>query len=95
MSDAKISKYEAWLVELEARDAELARHRPGYLRLFGGTACASVLGFFWNVWVGVGSVLTGILVFVFGYYVLAIRRQDYAREIANARAELRRLREKV
>ena len=93
MPAERIAKYEGWIRELESRQRELQTRRPRYLRLFAAVLLASLLGFAWNPWIGAGSVLTGILVYVFGYYVIAIRLQDYAAELASARGQLAGLQE--
>jgi hypothetical protein len=92
VNEERIAKYEAWARELEARAARLAAHRAGYLRLFAAVFALSFVGFAWSPWIGSATSFSGALVFVFGYYTLAIRRQDYARELAEARAELEKLR---
>ncbi|HEY2514841.1 MAG TPA: hypothetical protein VGI39_28440 [Polyangiaceae bacterium] len=93
MPAERIAKYEDWIRVLESRQSELRARRPRYLRLFTAVLLASVLGFVWNPWVGAGTVLTGILVYVFGYYVIAIRLQDYAADLASTRRQLAGLRE--
>lgn len=92
MPAERIAKYEDWIRELETRQSELRSRRPRYLRAFAAILLASVLGFVWNPWIGAGSILTGILVYVFGYYVIAIRLRDYAADLASTRRELTSLR---
>jgi uncharacterized membrane protein len=89
---AQLAKYEAWILELEQRQRTLAGTRTGYLRFFTGALAASALGFFWNPWVGVGTLLTGIIFCAFGFYVVLRREGDYVRELAEARETTRSLR---
>ncbi len=93
VSAAQLAKYEAWIRELEARQTTLAGSRTRYLRFFIGAAIASIVGFAWNPWVGAGTLCTGLLFCLFGFYVVVVRERDYVRELEEARAMARRLRE--
>jgi Flp pilus assembly protein TadB len=90
---AQLAKYDAWIEELERRQKTLAGNRRGYLRFFAGALVASGVGFVWNTWVGVGTVVTGLLFFAFGVYVVLRREGDYVRELKEARETAERLRE--
>jgi hypothetical protein len=92
MEAERLAKYEAWILELEAREKKLAASRPRYARLFVAIPIVSTLGFVWNPWVGVGTLLTGIMCCAFGFYVVAVRADDYVRELRSMRAEVERLR---
>ncbi len=60
-----------------------------------GALLVSTTGFLRNVWVGVGAVFTGAMFCAFGFYTLRIRKDDYARELREARKEVARLRSSV
>ncbi len=89
--DELVAKYSAWIVEVEGRARTLERSRPAYQRLFVAVFLLSGAGYFWNAWVGAGSVFSGLLFCVFGFYALAIRARDYRHELAHARATVRGL----
>jgi membrane protein required for beta-lactamase induction len=85
LSSVQLEKYEAWIRELESRQRDIASHRPGYLRLFVGIVVVSVLGFVWDVWFGVGSLVVGILMCAFGFYTVLFRQGEYTRELEDLR----------
>jgi hypothetical protein len=95
MDAAKLDKYEAWTRELESRQRLLTLQRPGHLRLFAGMVAVSPAGFVWNAWVGVATLLTGIMCGLFGLYVVNVRAGDYRRELQQARREMRLLRTRL
>jgi hypothetical protein len=87
----RLRKYEAWIVELEARKASLARRAPGLRRAFLATLVLSGAGFLVSPWIGAGTSFTGVLIWVFGGYVLRVRLNEYADELRMAREEVARL----
>jgi hypothetical protein len=95
MSREQLVKYETWIREIERRRDDIASKRTGYLRFFVGMLVASNLGFFWGVWFGVGSLLTGILCCLFGFYTVLYREGEYVDEIAWLRNVTDGLREEV
>ena len=88
----QITKYERWIGELEARQRTLAASRSSYLRFFLGSLVASMFGYFWNVWFGAATVLTGVLFCGFGFYVVLVRLAEYRSELATLRETVRQFR---
>ena len=92
MDAAKLEKYEAWEKELTARQRLLAVQRPRHLRIFAGIVLLSPVGFVWSAWVGVATLLTGIMCGLFGLYVVNVRAGDYQRELVHTRREMEKMR---
>lgn len=92
MNAERLQKYETWIRELERRETALAHRGPGFRRFFLGALVVSGGGFFVNPWIGVGTVFTGLMIWVFGLYVLRVRQNEYAHELQLARGEVARLR---
>jgi len=90
----QLEKYEGWIAELEARQRELASDRAFYVRLFIGIVPVSALGFLWHRLLGMGTLFTGVLMCVFGFYFLLVRESDYTHHLALLRATAQELREK-
>ncbi len=88
----KLAKYEEAIRELEAREADLARSRGGYMKIFTALALVSLAGFFWNVWAGAATLFTGVLMFIFGVYVVRVRAGDYSLELMHLRETAEELR---
>jgi hypothetical protein len=95
MKRQKLAKYEAAIRDVEARQADLSRNRAGYMRLFAALAVLSLGGFFWNRWLGVGTLLTGVLIYVFGVYVVRMRARDYRFELEGLRETTEELRDEL
>jgi hypothetical protein len=93
MDAEKLARYEDAIRELESRQADLQKNRGGYMKLFVGLVVVSFVGFFWNRWAGVGTLVTGVLMWVFGVYVVRIRAGDYELELAELRQTAAELRE--
>jgi hypothetical protein len=85
MSADQLARYEAWISELESRQKDIAKKRPGYLRLLVGLLIGSTIGFVWGVWIGVGALLTGVLVCLFGFYTVLFRESEYVKELKSLR----------
>lgn len=83
--EAKIEAYEAWIATLIERQQDLARQRTFYLRLFVALPFVAGLGFLVHFWIGVAAAFTGVLMCVFGFYVVLGREAEYTREIALTR----------
>ncbi len=81
----KLEKYQEAIRELEARQQELEKSRGGYMKLFAGLVIISLAGFFWNVWLGAATFITGALMGLFGAYVVRVRAGDYALELDHLR----------
>lgn len=92
---AKLLAYDAWIVELTARQKELAGQRRFYLRLFVAIPFVSGLAFFVNLWLGAAALFTGVLMCAFGFYVVMGRESEYVRELALTRRAAEELRERV
>jgi hypothetical protein len=92
VSAEQVTKYEAWIRELEARQRTLAASRSGYLGFFAAMLVVSTLGFAWNAWVGAATLVTGILFCAFGLYVVLARDGQYTREIEATRRTVTALR---
>jgi hypothetical protein len=87
----RLEKYEAWVHTLESRQRELSSGRGMHVRLFLGFFVVSFAGFAFNRWIGIASVLTGMMCCAFGFYVVGVRANDYARELKVTRRELQQL----
>ncbi len=85
MSDTRIARYEAWIQELERRQEDIARKQPGYIRFFVAIPLTSILGFIWGSRIGIGALLTGILMCAFGCYTVLFRAGEYERELVGLR----------
>jgi hypothetical protein len=92
--ETQLEKYEAWIKELERRRDDIAKHRPGYIRLFIALPIVSLLGFIGGTWLGVACLLTGVLMFLFGIYTVLFRAGEYEKEIAALERVAKDLREK-
>jgi hypothetical protein len=90
--EERVAKYTAWLSEIETRQRDLEARRPTLQRVFVGALLASLGGFLWSPWIGAGTLFTGVLVCVFGFYTLRVRARDYRVELAHTRATLEDLR---
>jgi hypothetical protein len=88
---ALVERYSAWEARLCENIATLARQRSTFNRIFFGGLVASVLGFYFGAWFGVGSVATGIAWCGTGLYLMIVRGRQYREELSRTRAELRRL----
>jgi hypothetical protein len=85
MNDSQIAKYEAWIQKLEHLHADVVCKRPVYYRIFVAIPIVSLLGFFWGVWFGVATLLTGIMMCGFGFYSVFMIEGDFDREIEGLR----------
>jgi hypothetical protein len=88
----KLARYEEAIRELEARQGELEKNRAGYMKMFAALVVVSFAGFFWNVWLGAATFFTGVLMGVFGVYVVRVRAGDYALELEHLRETMEELR---
>jgi hypothetical protein len=81
----QLAKYEAWTAELEQRRERIIRERSGYIRILTGILIASNVGFFWGWWVGVGTLVTGLLIFGYGWLTVMGLEWDCINEIESMR----------
>ncbi len=95
MSEELDAKYEAWIRELTRRKEDIAKNRTMYVRSFIAFMIFSALGYIWGPWIGAGSVLTGILVCLFGCYTVLFREGELEEEIARLRETQREQRERT
>lgn len=83
--EKQLEKYEAWIREVETRQAELARSRDGYMRIFYVLPFLSLLAFFKNVGVGAAALFTAVLMSAFGIYTVLVREGDYELNLKQTR----------
>jgi hypothetical protein len=83
--EKQLEKYEAWIREVEKRQAELAKSRAGYMRFFYVLPFLSLVAFFKNVGVGAAALFTAILMSAFGIYTVLVREGDYALNLKHTR----------
>jgi hypothetical protein len=86
-----VRRYAAWEAKLRENIDSLSRQRATFYRIFFGFLIASLLGFFFGSWLGVGSFLTGVAFCGTGLYLTTMRGHEYDDELSRTRAELRRL----
>ena len=67
---SQLAKYEAWIRALEIRRENSLKVRGKYVRVLTALLIASNIGFYWGVWIGVGCLGSGLL--IFGYGVLTV-----------------------
>ncbi len=89
----RLAKYEAWIREIERRQAELGRNRTGYMRGFFLLPPLSLVGFLWGGKIGGGALFTGIIMAAFGIYTVLVREGDYELNLAHLRKHAAALRE--
>lgn len=89
----KLAKYEGWIRDLEARQKALAGQRSFYLRTFVALAVGSAAGFFVHPWIGAACLFTGVLMCLFGFYVVLVREGEYTRELELARRDAEAMRD--
>jgi len=92
MSETQIEKYEAWIRRIEGLREKDARNRSTYFRIFVAIPITFSLGFFWGTWFGVASLLTGLLMCLFGFYSFLTIEGDYERELDGLRRSADELR---
>lgn len=95
MGETQLAKYEHWYREVEARRAELVRDRPGYTKLFVAMPIVSLVAFVGGVGIGVGALLTAIMMSAFGFYTVLFRLGEYRRELERLRHDIARLAEEA
>lgn len=83
--EKQLEKYEAWIREVEKRQAELAKSRAGYMRFFYVLPFVSLVAFLKNVGVGAAALFTAILMSAFGIYTVLVREGDYALNLKHTR----------
>jgi hypothetical protein len=88
MSDDQLGKYEAWAARLEENITTLSRQRRAFYGILFGSVALSAIGFFFGVWFGVGTLVTGVMVCIAGLYISTTRRWEYERELARTRDEI-------
>ena len=95
MKRQKLVKYEEAIRDIEARSASLSQNRAGYMRMFALFVVLSFAGYFWSKWVGAATLFTGVLMFIFGVYVVRMRARDYRYELEGLRETADALREEL
>jgi hypothetical protein len=91
----KLETYDAWLRELERRQEALQKERSFYQRSFLALPFISALGYAVSVWIGAAALFTGLIMCVFGFYVVVGRAREYEREILLTRRAADELRAHV
>jgi hypothetical protein len=91
----RLAKYEERILDIEARREMLAGGRKSYTRFFVGLPIVAGLGFIFGDWFGVGTVFTGLLMSVFGFYTIAVRSGEYDRELEDLESVAEDLREQL
>lgn len=89
----QLEKYEAWIREVEKRQAELAKSRTLYLRVFYVLPFVSLLAFAKSLGAGAAALFTALLMTLFGVYAVLVREGDYELNLKHTRrtaAELRK-----
>ena len=93
MSDQEmLPKYEAWIAKLQSNIQDMGRQRRAFRIIFVAAVVLSAVGFFWGVWLGVGTLATGVMVSGAGLYITMTREWEYERELKRTRDEVTRLR---
>ena len=93
MSDQEmLPKYEAWIAKLQSNIRDMGRQRRAFRIIFVAAVVLSAIGFFWGVWLGVGTLATGVMVSGAGLYITMTREWEYERELKRTRDEVTRLR---
>jgi small basic protein len=91
MTNESLAKYELWGQTLQANIAAMQRQRRMFHIMFFGAAVLSAIGFFFGVWLGVGTFFTGIMVCGAGLYITMTRTWEYQRELKTVREEVARI----
>ena len=69
MTNESLSKYELWGQTLQGNIEAMHRQKRMFRIMFFGAAILSAIGFFFGVWIGVGTFFTGIMVCGAGLYI--------------------------
>lgn len=93
--EAQLAKYEAWIAELEKRQAALDDGRRLYVKGFYALPFLSLVGFVRSVGVGAGALFTAVLMTAFGLYTVRVRASDYRTNLEGSRAQAARLRASI
>ena len=81
----QLAKYETWTAEFEQRRTRILRERSGHIRILTIILIASNVGFIWGRWIGAGTLVSGLLIFGYGWLTVKGLEWDCINEIESMR----------